>query len=100
VTQLGWRGSVELGDWKPFAEATWNHEWNDDNRTVTTTLTSVSAPSYTTSATPVHSDWGNATIGAPYRISPGIILWGAFSEAFGNSEIVNYGGELGLRISF
>ena len=100
VTQLGWRGSVELGDWKPFGEATWNHEWNDDNRTVTTALTSVSAPSYTTLATPVDSDWGNATIGVSYRISPSTILWGAFSEVFSNSEITNYGGELGLRISF
>ncbi len=100
VAQLGWKGALELGNWKPFAEATWNHEWNDDNRTVTTTLTSVSAPPYTTVPAPVDSDWGNATLGASYRISSSIILWGAFSEAFGNSEMVNYSGELGLRISF
>jgi outer membrane lipase/esterase len=100
VTQLGWRGSVELSAWKPFVEATWNHEWNDDDRTVTTTLTTVSAPSYTTLATSVDSDWGNATIGASYRINPNTILWGAFSEVFGNSEMTNYGGEVGLSISF
>ncbi len=27
VSQLGWRGSVDLGNWQPFAEADWNHEW-------------------------------------------------------------------------
>jgi outer membrane lipase/esterase len=100
VTQLGWRGSVEIGEWKPFVEATWNHEWNDDDRTVTTTLTSVSAPAYNMLATPVASDWGNATIGASYKINQKTMIWGSFSEVFGSSEMTNYGGELGLRISF
>jgi outer membrane lipase/esterase len=100
VTQIGWRGSMELGAWKPFVEATWNHEWNDDSRTVTTTLTSVVAPSYTSLATPVASDWGNATIGVSYKISPNTNIWGVFSEVFGNSKQTNYGGELGLSVSF
>ena len=100
VTQLGWRGSFELGVWKPFVEATWNHEFNHDGRTVTTALTSVVAPSYTSLATPVASDWGNATIGAPYKINERAMLWVAFTDAFGASENTNYGGEIGLRMSF
>jgi len=100
ITQLGWRGSIELGALKPFAEATWNHEWNDDDRIVTAALTSVSAPSYDTLATPVASDWGIATIGAAYKISPEMQVWGAFSEVFGSSENTNYGGQLGLSMSF
>ena len=100
ITQLGWRASIELGAWKPFGEATWNHEWKNNDRTVTTTLTSVSAPSFTSFALPVASDWGNATIGASYRISPGTMLLATFSEVFGKSELSNYGGELSLHISF
>jgi len=100
VSQLGLRGSIELGNWQPFAEATWNHEWNDEDRIVTSTLTSVSAPSYTTLVAPVNSDWGNATIGASYEISSGIMIWGAISEIFGNPEETNYSCEIGLRISF
>jgi outer membrane lipase/esterase len=100
VTQIGWGGSLQLGAWKPFAEATWNHEFNNDGRTVTTALTSVVAPSYTSLATPVASDWGNATIGASYKISPTTMIWGAFSEVFGASENTSYGGEIGLRMSF
>ena len=34
VSQLGWRGSVDLGDWQPFAEVAWNHEWANKNRTI------------------------------------------------------------------
>lgn len=100
VTQLGWQGSVELGAWNPFIEAMWNHEWNDDDRTVTTTLTSVSAPAYNSVTTPVASDWGNATIGASYQINQKMMIWGSFSEFFGSTEMNNYSGELGLRISF
>lgn len=100
VTQLGWRASIEVGAWKPFAEATWNHEWNDDDRTVTTTLTSVSAPSFTSLAVPVAADWGNVTIGTSYKVRPSTMLWIVFSTVVGNSELTNYGGEFGLRISF
>lgn len=100
ITHLGWRGSIELGAWKPFAEATWNHEWNHDDRAVTTTLTSLSAPSFTSLAVPVASDWGNATIGVSYKINPSTVLWTTFSDVFGSSEMTKYSGELGLRISF
>ena len=53
VSQLGWRGSVELGDWQPFAEVAWNHEWGGKNRTVTASLTSIAAPPFTKATTPV-----------------------------------------------
>lgn len=100
VSQLGWRGSMEFGAWRPFAEATWNHELNDDARTVTTSLTSVWAPGYTSLPIQVASDWGNATIGASYKMNDRTLLWGAFSEIFGASEKRNSSGEIGLTISF
>lgn len=100
ISQLGWRGEMELGAWKPFAETTWSHEFNDDARTVTTSLTSVWAPSYTSRSIPVASDWANATIGASYMINDRAMLWGSFSNSFGSDECTNYGGEIGLRVSF
>ncbi len=33
VSQLGWRAAATLGDWQPFAEMDWNHEWAGGNRT-------------------------------------------------------------------
>lgn len=100
ITQLGWRGAIELGAWKPFAEATWNHEWNDDERTVRTSLTSVSAPSYLSVATPVAADWGAATLGASCKLNGKTSLWGSVSSRLGSDEVNSYGGEIGLRISF
>ena len=57
VSQLGWHGSVDFGDWRPFAEVAWNHEWAGKNRTITASFTSIAAPSYTAAAVPIASDW-------------------------------------------
>ncbi len=100
IMQLGWKGSIEFGVWKPFVEVAWNHEWNDDDRTLRTSLTSVSAPSFISVATPVASDWGVATLGASYKFDERTSLWGSFSSGFGSDEVNNYGGAIGLRVSF
>ena len=100
ITQIGWRGSIEVDAWKPFAEAAWNHEFNDDGRTVRTSLTSVSAPSYMGLATPIASDWGIATLGTSYKFNKTTSIWGSFSSSFGAEDFNNYGGEIGLQISF
>ena len=100
VTQLGWRGSMAMGNWRPFAETVWNHDWCDKNREVTALLTTVSAPSFSLSAAPVATDWGTISLGTSYRITPKTILWADLSEVFASSETNNYGVELGLTVSF
>lgn len=92
ITQLGWRGSIELGAWKPFAQATWNHEFNDDDRTLRTARTSASAPSYVSLATPIASDWGLETLGTTYIFNETTSLWGSLSSRFGTEDFNNYGG--------
>ena len=100
VSQLGWRVLVDMGNWQPFAEAKWNREWADTDRTVTASLTSVAAPSYTMDAIPVASDWATASIGTSYKLTSQVMLRGAFSAVFINPQVTSYGGELGLSISF
>jgi len=67
---------------------------------VWTSLTSVSAPAYTSYMTPVASDWATASVGSTYKLNETTTLWGAFSSNFGADEADSYGGEIGLRISF
>ena len=100
VSQLGWRGSVDLGDWQPFAEADWNHEWGGKNRTVTASLTSITAPPYSAAAAPVASDWATVLLGVSYKLTPQVILRGAVSAVVVNPQVISYGGELGLNVSF
>lgn len=100
ITQLGWRVLADLGNWQPFAEVKWNHELASKDRVVTASLTSVAAPSYSVAAAPVASDWANAFLGTSYKLNSQITLRGVFSGVFLNPQVISYGGELGLNVSF
>jgi len=100
VSQLGWRGSLDLGDWQPFAEADWNHEWAGRNRTITASLTSIAAPPFVTPAAPVASDWATVLLGVSYRIAPQVMLRGAVSAMFANPQAKGFGGGVGLNVGF
>ena len=100
VGQLGWRALMNIGKWQPFAEAKWNHEYADKNNTVTASLTSVAAPSYTMDAAPVASDWADVSLGTSYKLNSQMTLRCAALAVFLNTQVASYGGELGLSISF
>jgi outer membrane lipase/esterase len=100
VTQLGWRGSVDMGNWQPFAEVDWNHDWAGKNRTISASLTSIAAPSYFAAAVPAASDWATVFLGASYKLSARVILHGAVSAVLVNPQVISYGGTLGLNVSF
>ena len=100
VSQLGWRGSVDLGAWQPFAEVAWNYDWADTNRTITTSLTSIAAPSYFMSAAPQATNWATTFAGASFRLTPNVVLRGALSAAVFNPQLASYGGDVGVNIAF
>ncbi|MDD5170755.1 MAG: autotransporter domain-containing protein, partial [Syntrophales bacterium] len=100
VSQLGWRALMHLGNWRPFLEAKWSHELADTNREVDATLTSVAVASYSMPAAPVAADWGTASLGTSYRISDRVMLRGAAVAVSANPQVVSYGGELGISVSF
>jgi outer membrane lipase/esterase len=100
VSQLGWRILVDMGNWQAFEEAEWNHEWADKNNTVTASLTSVAAPSYTMDAAPVASDWATASLGVSYKFNSQVTLRSAVSTVFLNPQVAIYGGELSMSVSF
>ena len=100
VTQLGWRVSLDAGNWQPFADVEWNHEWADKNRTITASLTSIAAPSWSSAAAPIAANWASGSVGVSYRINPQVIVGAAASAEFINPRATSYGGELGLNVSF
>jgi outer membrane lipase/esterase len=100
VSQLGWRGAVDVGKWQPFADMDWIHEWAGRNRSITAALLSLAAPSYTAAAAPVARDGASASLGVVYRLSPQVTLRGALAAEFFVPQATSYGGELGLNVSF
>ena len=91
---------MDVGNWRPFAEAKWNHEWAGQDRTVTASLTSVSAPSYSMDAIPVAADWATAELGTAYKLPSQVLLRAVMSVAFLNPEVISFGGDLGVNVSF
>jgi outer membrane autotransporter protein len=77
VTQPGWRVSVDAGNWQPFADVQWNHEWADKNRTITASLTSIAAPSWSSPAVPIAANWASGSVGVSYRVNPQVIVGAA-----------------------
>ena len=90
---------MDLGNRQPFAKAPTGTVAARD-RTVTASLTSIMAPSFTAAAAPVASDWATLLLGVSYKLTPQMILRGAVSAVAVNPQVISYGGELGLNVSF
>jgi outer membrane lipase/esterase len=101
IGALGYRASLNIGNWTPFAQLVWNHEFvSTGRRTVTAALTTVLAPSFSMPAIDVGSDWGTGTIGVKWRLTPNLTALGSFTGEFGQSRVAAYGGLLGVNVSF
>ena len=46
VTELGYQVFYDIGKWRPFAKLVWDHELVSSDRSVTASLTTTVAPSY------------------------------------------------------
>ena len=85
-----------MDQWQPFAEANRNHEWANKDNTVTASLTSVAASSYTITAVPVASDWGAASLGTAYKLNSQMMLRAAISTSSNSGCVIGTGREAGV----
>jgi len=99
VSELGYRASVDVGIWQPFAKLVWNHELASTDRSVTASLTTITAPSYWMPAVVLGRDWGTGTIGTTVIIAQGVTAYATFSGQMGQTNVVTYGGQLGLNVA-
>jgi outer membrane lipase/esterase len=99
VSELGYRASIEIGLWRPFAKLVWNHELASTDRSVTASLTTVAAPSYWMPAVVLGRDWGTGTIGTTATIAPGVTGYATFTGEIVQRNVVAYGGQIGLNVA-
>ena len=102
ITELGYRVSADLGDWRPFAQAppgTTNS--TDDARSVTASLTTVDfAPSYSMPAVALGEGWATLQVGTTVEVAPGVTLLGSLTSEFAQDDVMAYGGQLGINVAF
>jgi outer membrane lipase/esterase len=101
VSALGYRAALDIGIWRPFAQATWNHEFDDTaSRTVTASLTTLTAPSYSLPIVQLGHDWASAVVGTTVAISRDWTGLAALSAQLGQNGTTNYGGRFGINYAF
>ena len=99
VSELGYRASIDIGIWRPFAKLVWNHELASTDRSVTASLTTVTAPSYWMPAVVLGKDWGTATIGTTATVARGVTGYATFTSEIIQRNVVAYGGQIGLNVA-
>jgi outer membrane lipase/esterase len=100
VGQFGYRASYDWAEYQPFVQATWNHEFADTNRSVTASLTTIVAPSYSLPAVILGKDWGEVKAGVTIDAGNGVKLLAVGSADFAQSSATVYGGQIGLNVAF
>ena len=99
VSELGYQASSDIGIWHPFAKVAWDHELASLNRSVTASLTSIAAPSYSMPAVILGRDWGTGTVGTRLKLGEGMTGYVAFISQFAQNNVTIYGGQIGVNIA-
>jgi outer membrane lipase/esterase len=92
--------SYDAGRWRPFAKATWDHEFASPNRNVTATLTTSVAPSYSLPAIVTGTDWAVATAGTTLTLAHNVTGLAAVTGQAAQKNVAAYGGQLGVNVAF
>jgi outer membrane lipase/esterase len=100
VSALGYRATIDMGPWQPFAQAAWNHEFANTDREVTAYLTTITAPGYSLPAVILGKDWGSASLGTKWKLGNGVTALGVVIAEFGQRDAATYGGQIGLNVAF
>jgi outer membrane lipase/esterase len=78
---------------------TWNRELVPYDRSVTASLTTITAPSYSMPAVVLGQDWGSATVGTTVALGHGMTGYASFTGQFGESQATFYSGQIGLNVA-
>lgn len=100
VSALGYQVRFDWGMWHPFVEAVWNHEFDALDRVVTTSLTTIAAPSYTMPAVVLGRDWATATVGTRFSYTRAWRGIASFTTQLGQDHATVLGGLIGVAYAF
>lgn len=100
VGSVGYQAQATLGDWLPFVKALYNTQLGHTDRTITTTLTSVTAPSYTMPAISYGDTWTTLSAGLGYQLAPKTLIRTSFAQQMGWQNVDIYSVNIGLSSYF
>lgn len=96
ISSLGYQASASYGTWRPFARASWEHEFKDDVREVTTSVVSAGGR-FTLPAYQPDKDWALFTLGVSNDFGRVTGFLDATATA-GKSDGNGFGITVGVRV--
>ena len=102
VTELGYKASMNIGYWQPFAKLVWNHELdrNTDREVTAFLTTNTIAPGYSLPAVYFGENWGTASIGTGLKLAQNVTGYAAFNSQFAEDNVTIYGGQVGVNVAW
>jgi len=100
ISELGYLVNFQFDMWQPFIRATWNHELANTDRNITSSLTSVTAPSYVMPAVQFGNDWGSAMMGVNVKFTPTFRAYALVNTQFSQKNQTNTSGSVGINVGF
>jgi outer membrane lipase/esterase len=97
VGVLGYQARLDWGSWHPFVQVVWDHEFDPLDRTVTASLTTIAAPSYSLPAVVLGRDWATASVGTQVAFTSALSGIASFTAQLGQNHATVFGGLIGLN---
>ena len=95
-----YQASLDLGGWKLFSKLIWSHELQTGEKTISTSLTTITAPAYALPAAPLPKNWATASAGAKYAITDKLSGYVSASLRSGGGGSGGFGASMGLNLAF
>jgi outer membrane lipase/esterase len=100
IAELGYQASLDLGGWKLFSKLIWSHELQTSEKTISTSLTTITAPAYALPAAALPKNWATATAGAKYAITDKLSGYVSASLRSGGGGSGGFGASMGFNLAF
>lgn len=100
VGSVGYQVNAKFGSWIPFFKAVYNSQLANMDRYITTTLTTVSAPSYSMPANAYGTNWTNLTTGIGYQIDPKTVIRAILAQQVAQQNVNSYNIAVNLTSHF
>jgi outer membrane lipase/esterase len=100
VGSAGYQALAKVGDWQFSTKAIYSSFLSNIDRAITTSLTSISAPSYTMPAMTYDKNWTNLTAGIGYQIDPKTAIWASFTQKMSQQSVNAYSAVVSLSSHF
>ena len=100
VGSAGYQINAKFGGWLPFAKAVYNSQLANMDRNITTTLTTISAPSYIMPAVAYGTNWTNLTVGLGYQIDPKTVIRASYTQQISQQNVNSYNTAINLTSYF